>query len=358
MDLDAEVSGRQTSRIAIKTTSQLGHVAVFLKKRYTVGHQRISPNTRIEFYSGRERLDRDEIPKGIATLSYRTYHEGDDGTLRVDWGGSNVSLSIAQQDRVELEIHKDGTVGTIRETIIQLLQESDPVKLNKEPFQIEICAVGGLRPGALQGSNWIVSRIDSWLCRYIRIYFRLYRDYLNFTGFNEGYVWHQPNSDRNGCVQVRSLKQWLRREVLSVGPNGENGMKIRDEDIRILKEGTALRDRTRVRVGTSLEFEVTRTVEDRFVQAEAWLLPVTEMCSVCTDDKRVSEMPRKVTASCVHPATACKECVGQWISSSLETMAWDRLKCPECPQLLRFEDVRAFVSRAIFERYDLSIESI
>lgn len=352
-DLDAEISGRHASKIGIKKTSQLGHVVAFLKKRYAKGHHRIPPDARIEFYWDRERLDGDEIPKVMNTLSYRAYCEGDNGALRIDWSGSTLSLATGHKEQVESEVLKEGTVSSIRKTILRLLRESDTklAHLVEDPLQIEICAVGGLRPGALQGSNWVARRAtDAWLCRYIRIHIRSHGDYFILKGFNEEYIWHHPELDRRDCTHVRSLKQWLRREVLSVAVTGLNKIPVQNDDIRLLSQGKLLRDRARVRVGRTLDFDVTRTVENKFVEVEGWLLEMTEMCSVCSDDKRISEMPRKITASCTHPVTMCKECVTQWIASSLDTVAWDRLKCPECPELLRFEDVRAFASPDIFER--------
>ncbi|EMR71605.1 putative ring finger protein [Eutypa lata UCREL1] len=306
-DLDAEISGRHASKIGIKKTSQLGHVVAFLKKRYAKGHHRIPPDARIEFYWDRERLDGDEIPKVMNTLSYRAYCEGDNGALRIDWSGSTLSLATGHKEQVESEVLKEGTVSSIRKTILRLLRESDTklAHLVEDPLQIEICA-----------------------------------------GFNEEYIWHHPELDRRDCTHVRSLKQWLRREVLSVAVTGLNKIPVQNDDIRLLSQGKLLRDRARVRVGRTLDFNVTRTVENKFVEVEGWLLEMTEMCSVCSDDKRISEMPRKITASCTHPVTMCKECVTQWIASSLDTVAWDRLKCPECPELLRFEDAFAVTNGA------------
>ncbi len=73
---------------------------------------------------------------------------------------------------------------------------------------------------------------------------------------------------------------------------------------------------------------------------------------VCCDDKRITEMPLRITAACRHSPTLCKSCLQHWIQSSLDDLSWDRLKCPECPELLKFEDVKRFAASDVFERYD------
>ena len=375
LDLDAEISGRRPGIFGTKRSASLGRVASSLRKRYSAasknagGRQRIPPDAQIQFYRGdsadTKRLVGDEIPKGLGALWYRVYPRGDGddddvgngASPRVDWDGSSVSLTSAQRRKAELEIEGGATVDAIRQVIVQMLRQSDPESAAhtvKSPLQIEVCAVGGMRPGPLQGGSWVVRRADVWLCRYLRVFLRPFGDYFALRAFNEEYVWHRPELDRQGCAQGRAIKAWLRQEAFAVGPGargqGSGGTKVHGDDIRLLNSGTVLRERVRVRAGRTLDFDVTRSVEERFVRAEAWLLTATETCCVCSDDKRVSEMPRRITASCTHPVMTCKECVGQWISSSLESMAWDRLKCPECPQLLRFEDVRALAPPRTFDR--------
>ncbi|RYP16719.1 hypothetical protein DL765_004955 [Monosporascus sp. GIB2] len=350
--LDRETAVLEITESSIKPTSELSCVAAYLRRRYTDRRQQIPHDAQIEFYKGEKRLVVDELSKGLTTLSYRALREGDDGALRVDWNGSDLGLTEAQQEMVEFEIQEGSTVGDIRRSIVQFLPHSNPdlAHLVKDPHQIEICAVGGLRPGALQGSNWEARRVGTWLCRYLRVRIRSYSDFFIFRGFNEEYIWHHPELDRHGYGHIRPLKQWLRDKIFAAISSGRSPVKAEDDDIRLLSHGKVLRGRVRVRLGKTIEFAVSRKIEDSFVEAEAWLLPATETCTVCSDDKRISEMPRRITASCTHPVTICKECVGQWIASSLDALAWDRLKCPECPQLLSFEDVRAFAPPDAFER--------
>ncbi|RYP75545.1 hypothetical protein DL770_007398 [Monosporascus sp. CRB-9-2] len=353
-DLDRETAVLEITGSSIKPTSELSRVAAFLRRRYADGRQQIHHDARIEFYKGGKPIVTNELPKESTALSYRAVPIGDDGALRVDWTGSDLGLDRAQQENIELAARAGSTVGDIRRTIVRFLRDSNPdlAHLVKDPHQIEICAVGGLRPGALQGSNWEARRVGTWLCRYLRIRIRSHGDFFVFRGFNEEYIWHHPELGRHGYGHIRPLRQWLRDRVFALISGGVSPVKVEDDDIRLLSHGKVLRGRVRVRLGKTIEFAVPRKIEDSFVQAEAWLLPATETCTVCGDEKRVSEMPRRIAESCTHPATMCKECVGHWISSSLDTLAWDRLRCPECPQLLSFEDVRHLAPPDAFERYD------
>jgi hypothetical protein len=175
--------------------------------------------------------------------------------------------------------------------------------------------------------------------------------YLVLKGVNEEYVYHPPPPASGRSINLLTLQNWLIGRILTgVHRRPSSRMSVDTNDIMIYIRGKILSSRTRVLPGETIEFDLTRGVEDKFVEEEAWLVPLTETCVVCSDDKRVSEMPRRITRSCEHPINTCKTCVGQWIKSSMDTLAWDRLKCPDCPQLLRYDDVRAFASPETFKR--------
>jgi hypothetical protein len=63
-------------------------------------------------------------------------------------------------------------------------------------------------------------------------------------------------------------------------------------------------------------------------------------------------MPIQIAAGCKHKAALCKECLAQWLQSGLERTSWDRLKCPDCPELLQHADMRRYANPATFERWD------
>ncbi|KAL7628031.1 hypothetical protein AAE478_002227 [Parahypoxylon ruwenzoriense] len=354
-DLDSSLSGRQSVRIGINGTSQLGDVAESLKSRYLIGDHLIPKDAEIQFFWDDKRIDGDDVPKGASSLLYRVLPPGDDGGLRIICS-ANVKLRRSQIETIAREAREGNSVGSIRETTANLLQPSNEKRKHpvQDANQILVEAAGGLKPGPLHGSNWEARKAQTWLCRYLIIEVRTV--FLILRGFNEQYVCHNPHLfNPRGYADVRMLKDWLRLEVLTMAnPHGRHRRRISVDDIRLTLRGRAVRKHTHIRSGDIIDFEVPRVVEDKFLRTEAWLVPLSETCTVCGDEKRVSEMPnrRRVTAACEHDSLMCKECVGKWIASSMDTSTWDRLKCPECPQLLKFENVRAFATREVFERYD------
>ncbi|KAI3332449.1 hypothetical protein HD806DRAFT_519183 [Xylariaceae sp. AK1471] len=266
-------------------------------------------------------------------------------------------LRQSQLDDLVGEIGSGATLGQLRRKIASALEPSlFPDALGTiEPDQVIIEALGGLHPGPVQGDHWECKNIRSWLCRHLRISLVRSEDYFVFQGFNERYVLHSPQLDLHGTIIGYRLKTWLRREVLTTVRQQVDYLEgIKVDDISLFHRGKLVKDSTHFRPGKSLDFELSRSAGDIFVREEAWLLPQTETCSICADDKRVSEFPnrRTITSDCAHEATACKACVSQWITSSMETVAWDRLKCPECPKMLGFKDVEAFATRDVFLKYD------
>ncbi|KAI0421245.1 hypothetical protein F5X98DRAFT_371255 [Xylaria grammica] len=362
LDIDAPVTGRNRIKIgARKTTSNLLHVVSFLKHRFDGGAQNISPDDYIEFFSDQEQLYGNDIPEDISVLWYRVVSPQDDGSFEVKWRASYplAQLSQFQLREIAQDIESGATLGQLRRKVASALEASSPPDRHGgiliEPDQVLIEAVGGFRPGPIQGDNWECKNIRSWICRHLAISLVTPGDFFVFYGCNERYVLHRPGLDYDGVVTGHCLKTWLKFRILTTicRPAGHL-YGIRTDDITLFHHHRPVRDRAQFRPGRSFEFELSRNTENTFVQAEAWLLPLTETCSICADDKRVSEMPIKgrITEDCEHEATACKECISQWITSSMETVAWDRLKCPECPEMLSFKDVAAFATRDVFNRYD------
>ncbi|KAI1073664.1 hypothetical protein F5B20DRAFT_574655 [Whalleya microplaca] len=354
IDFDSDISHRRTIKIGVKDTSRLGHVTDFLKKRYSEGDERIPEDAQLRFFYEGKLLDGDKIPERAHALRYRVLPSGDDGSLRVIWRSN---LRMPQMEAITREVVSGSTIGTIRQTTADLLRAANKSKRHRidDANQIVVAAAGGLRPGSLQGSNWEARKVRAWHCRYLTIDVRDPYEFIVFRGFNEEYVWHEPYLDRHGYADVRMLRQWLRDSILASVISRHDMRRIDVNDIRLTCRGRTVRRHTHIRPGDTIDFELPRAMSDTFIQAEAWLVPLSEVCIVCGDDKRVSEMPtgRHITEACEHDSAMCRECVGQWISSSLDTTTWNRLKCPDCPRLLKFEDIRAYATRETFERYDI-----
>ncbi|KAI2463251.1 hypothetical protein F4781DRAFT_426507 [Annulohypoxylon bovei var. microspora] len=357
-DLDAPMTGRANLNISIKESWGLGHVADTIKKQYLAKEDRTAKDAEIQFFWGDKSLVGDDIPKAASSLQYRILEEGDDGALQIIWRSPKLKLRKHQIEIVTREVEAGKPVGSVRETIANFLRTANESRghLVENANQIKIEAVGGLREGSLQGNSWETRKVRTWLCRYLITDIVQADSYFVLRGFNEEYVCQKSYLTVHGYADVPKLKQWLKDKVLtSIYTRKSHHRGIDVEDIKLTYRGKPVKKRNHIRPGETIDFEVPRAVEDRFTRAEAWLLPLSESCIVCSDDKRVSEMPnkRRITVSCEHDSTICKECVGSWIASSMDSVTWDRLKCPECPQLLKYENVRAFATREIFERYDM-----
>ncbi|KAJ8124365.1 hypothetical protein O1611_g9275 [Lasiodiplodia mahajangana] len=360
-DVDELLSGRPRVKIGAKRkTANLRHIASFLGRRFDRGDEAISQDNRIEFFHLGKQLHEDEIPRSVSTLWYRAVNPKDDGSFEIRWKGTHISarLSQSQLDEVARYVGSGATVGQTRHKIASELADSLPYpatgsKATIKPDQVLIEAFGGFRQGPIQGDSWECRKVASWLCRCLTISLVRPEDYIVFCGHNERYIWHEPYHDVGGPMVGLRLKMWLKRWVLTnVHQAGSHPDEIRVEDISLFLRGRLVGDGARVHPGPPIDFQLVSSAGNVFIQAEAWLLPQTEICSICVDRKRVSEMPsrRRITKHCTHEATACRACVGQWIASSLETVSWDRLKCPECPNLLSFKDVETFAARDTFNR--------
>ncbi|CZR51821.1 related to RING finger protein Dorfin [Phialocephala subalpina] len=81
--------------------------------------------------------------------------------------------------------------------------------------------------------------------------------------------------------------------------------------------------------------------------------PRTKECCVCAEDLPESSFPeQKITSTCNHEATTCRDCVSATIATQIPELAWDQLHCPECPETLPYDVVKTWASAESFELYD------
>ncbi|KAI1872562.1 hypothetical protein JX265_005442 [Neoarthrinium moseri] len=343
LDLDGL---RESLKIGIKETSQLTHISNFLKRRFKAHDEPVSENARITYFWGSQCLLGENIPSIVSTLHYRVYNcSDDDDSIRITWS-KELQLEGSQVHQIHCALGKGSTVGELRQVVASLLGLQDPNR-------IIISSRGGLRPGPVQGNNWEACKITAWLCRIIWIDVAPSKAYLVLRGMNEEYLYHQPTTGSGHWTGFRLLRNWIKTGILTnCDVRLAGGLKVDKDDITLICEGKVLDKRMRISDGQTVDFHLPHAVAEKFHQEEAWLVPLTESCSVCGDEKRISEMPRQITQACDHAPNTCNDCVGQWITSSMETVAWDRLKCPECPQTLLFDDVKTFANPQVFDRYD------
>ncbi|KAK0618101.1 hypothetical protein B0T17DRAFT_509660 [Bombardia bombarda] len=200
----------------------------------------------------------------------------------------------------------------------------------EDPYRVVLIARDGTRRGLLHGDCWESQRRD--------------------------YVYHPDGSYLKNGMTLRSLRRYLETRLFSnvchpQRDKTEYCPQSRSTFTTI--DGQRLGLETRVCWGATYKYELLDDAAETFSSEEAWLLPTTETCIVCVEDKKISDLPVKVTKGCKHDATVCKDCLKTWLSTGLETGAWDKLKCPECPELLEYRDIQRYASPATFARYDV-----
>jgi len=73
-------------------------------------------------------------------------------------------------------------------------------------------------------------------------------------------------------------------------------------------------------------------------------------CVVCGQGKSLESFSTGVTKSCRHENTTCRRCLATWTATQMETQGWNKIKCPECPQLLHREDMKRAARKEVYER--------
>ena len=84
----------------------------------------------------------------------------------------------------------------------------------------------------------------------------------------------------------------------------------------------------------------------------AQVLSGDQECVVCTETIGVALFPgASITKSCEHPPATCLECVAMSIQSDLSNKLWNEIRCPECGELLEYDDVQRYADPETRERY-------
>ncbi|KAK6841964.1 hypothetical protein PG987_002824, partial [Apiospora arundinis] len=344
-DLDGLRPDIRVGIILKGNVSRLSKISAFLRRKYRDDDCFIEEDAAIIFYHSGDVLRDDRIPPGTTCLHYRVTQRGTDTKLRLLWN-DHIEFHPPEVDELIDGIGNGATIRELRNDIAACLGVDDSAR-------VVVSARDGLRRGLVQGNNWETRRVESWLCQTLFVDLVAEMNYIVMKGVNEEYIYHPFNCDRG--VGSRTLKMWLHDRILT---QVRHPKSLREsgpfdlDDISLSLGEKPLGKHSRVSLGSTIEFQLARRAHDQFVQEEAWLVPETETCVVCSDEKGVSEFPARITKTCSHQPTTCGDCIGQWIASSMDSVSWDRLKCPECSGLLAFEDVRAFADPETFQRYD------
>ncbi|KXJ92100.1 hypothetical protein Micbo1qcDRAFT_204121 [Microdochium bolleyi] len=287
-------------------------------------------------------------------LHYQVLLGSEAGGPSIDIKDEVYSLSLTQLAEIKRRINAGSSVHDLQYLISGMLNHATrETYLN--PYQIELRAVGGLRPGSIPGRDWHVGTVAStWFCQKLCIRVRPRNQQIIINAFNnQEYIFSRPKFDQKGTVSAKTVRNWfLRRVVLTIDGSNSQGWVV-ERRLIICRGvyGTDVHDWSRVHGGETIYITLPPNITAWYTEAEAPFLPPLHPCVVCGDNKRPSEMPARITQACEHEVESCKACVEEWVASSLE-VAWDRMRCPQCPNRLAFLDVAALADKATFERYE------
>ncbi|KAK0937988.1 hypothetical protein LTR29_010436 [Friedmanniomyces endolithicus] len=76
-------------------------------------------------------------------------------------------------------------------------------------------------------------------------------------------------------------------------------------------------------------------------------------CMTCDRTLAASSFPNQLaTDECKHLINTCKQCAKAWIAALLDSTTYDKLSCPECPEIMTNAGVKAMAAKDVYARYD------
>ncbi|KAB5580861.1 hypothetical protein GE09DRAFT_1213308 [Coniochaeta sp. 2T2.1] len=336
----------------LSITAKRGTVIAELERRVRLhigasDHPHLSA-VQVRFFADARQLNRHDTVDGHRSVWFRVYTLPDDN----DWkltrlrDGVHEVLDSRLAARVTRRIDDGDTVGQLRKLVARHMDIEDPNR-------IAFATCNGVRLGSLQGDMWGLRLVRRWFCRWLSIEVRPSGSYVVVRGPWGEYLFHPSLDCRAKGLNTRDVKDWLRQRCLNtVDCRNHSDLSLHRSQISLTCRGNRLSDYDPIYYGATVGFEIPSDLEAILAAEESWLLPGSETCTVCFDSKNPTEMALQITAGCKHKGTTCRDCLKQWIHSSLESSTWDKLKCPECPTSLTFGTVKRYASKDDFERYD------
>lgn len=295
---------------------------------------------------GRQLAPDDRLTNETPTIWYRvsrSQDSSDDWRLSHWQDRSDAPLHDSLARAMVEAINSGATVGQLRQRVAEYMGIQDANR-------VVLVARDGLRRGSLQGNCWEVRQVQTWLCRWLCIDVNPENLYVVIHGLRREYVYH-PNARIHKAVSGRALLEYLDSRIFrAVRQHGKS--KLRVSGLSLSLNGSPIGRSMPVKWGATYNFELSEDDADAFSREESWLLPQSETCSACIEDKKVTEMPTRITQHCKHEATMCRDCLKQWLQAGITDGTWDRLKCPDCSELLGHQDVKRNASKETFDRYD------
>ncbi|TGO23807.1 hypothetical protein BPAE_0121g00240 [Botrytis paeoniae] len=153
---------------------------------------------------------------------------------------------------------------------------------------------------------------------------------------------NQFQNSGNMCLnQLNAIETWLQSGATGSIEEYYNSRKRRSSAPEAPRVDKRTRTIKRAR-------RIAHEEEEKFEAPE----PQLKECSICAEELAVAAFPNRITAGCAHDSSCCLTCLSQSIGVQVESIEWDQITCPECPELLAFDNVKSFASEADFARYD------
>ncbi|TKA74350.1 hypothetical protein B0A55_05514 [Friedmanniomyces simplex] len=82
-------------------------------------------------------------------------------------------------------------------------------------------------------------------------------------------------------------------------------------------------------------------------------MPLKFDCTICGRALAASSLPDHLAPDhCEHLINTCKQCVKAWIAAQLDSTTYDRVSCPECPEIMTKADVKQMAAKDVYARYE------
>jgi hypothetical protein len=81
--------------------------------------------------------------------------------------------------------------------------------------------------------------------------------------------------------------------------------------------------------------------------------PARYDCTTCGRNLASSSFPKYLaTNNCQHLVNTCKACSKAWVAAQLESVDYDQIKCPECPETIADAGMKMLAAPAIYCKWD------
>jgi hypothetical protein len=351
LDLDYRYN---TFRLAVKpgcTVSKM-EARVRMRPGFAGTSQEIPAGAEIRFYgrNGKE-LHGDDRVVDQQKLWYRVVarpHQTEFWKFTHDRDDTNGRLDSDLTNQLIRAVETGATFGDLRNKIASYMNINDPNR-------ILVYQKNGMRPSLTRANSWKVAQVRTkWLCTWLSIDVAQEGRFIVLRGLGRDHIYQpHPQDAKDLLMNVRELKQWMEYSLFkNIVGTDEKDFRLKWQQIALYSSGSLARDDSHIVWGSHYDFELPTDAAEIFSDKEADFLPASEPCLVCGDDKKPSDFPVRITALCKHKPNLCKECHGQWIRSGMDTFEWDKIKCPDCSELLNFEDIKRYAPADVFARYD------